>query len=769
VGLPELKELWSAGGPWHETLDDWTESREAALPRLHDIVARLLDGESSAGDFKSAMDSFSKQTKYGGFHGTSGQMFLNTLVNAGADDEVVIALRAALTAPKDEQDCRGKFTDFLAFVDEARERARDSGVAVPSPGYTPYFLSFFWEAENRDAWPIYYPNSRTTLAAHGLFAETGPLADRYLRFREQILRLRQELGTDTWGVESLLWHLKVSTGQQPPEPGGIEPVAPDDLYESYRGQGLIFPDEVVTSLVLSLVTKPFVLLSGISGTGKTQIAVGLAEYLDRRAGGGTVELVVPEGDDANIYIRLTDARLRLGRAGVTREHQAVFALHGLPERGTSRDYEVRLPDGTTAEMRLNNIGFSDPTRELYLLFFRNTIKQWLHEHAHPGDYLHIGFAEDGAIVGFDVVQPERRESETPARRHEVIAVRSDWTDPRGLIGYENPLTGRYTRTDLITLLLRAQADPERPYVVILDEMNLARVEYYFSDFLSAMELRGGTISLRESSAPDDVDEDEADADVPARLPFPPNVLVIGTVNIDETTHAFSPKVLDRANVIVFNDVDAQRFLEGGGEAAASTFRLANAELDPHAFADREARRAAALSRGKDAVAFAEPLVQVHEMLKSHNLHFGYRVLQEMTAFAGLALEQVEGDEDEVARSAFDLQLTQKVLPKFNGGRELEIPLSHLLAFCLDGTPRKNVDSADVLTEARKRLSSESAPAPAEAGAPETDAHTEPPVDAGDDESTESAALAPATYPRAARELARMLTRLRVSGFVAFLE
>ena len=132
MGLPELKELWSAGGSWHETLDDWTESREAALPRLHDIVARLLDGESSAGDFKSAMDSFSKQTKYGGFHGTSGQMFLNTLVNAGADDEVVIALRAALTAPKDEQDCRGKFTEFLAFVDEARERARDSGVAVPS-------------------------------------------------------------------------------------------------------------------------------------------------------------------------------------------------------------------------------------------------------------------------------------------------------------------------------------------------------------------------------------------------------------------------------------------------------------------------------------------------------------------------------------------------------------------------------------------------------------------------------------------------------------
>jgi hypothetical protein len=768
MGLPELRALWSAGGPWEKTLDEWAEDREAALPRLHDIVARLLSGESSAGVFRSEMDSFSKQTKYGGFRGTSGQMFLNTLVNAGAEEEVAAGLRTALTAPKNEQDCGQKFTEFLAFVEEARERARVNGVAVPSPGFTPYFLSFFWEAEDRNAWPIYYPNSRTTLAAHGLFTETGALAERYLHFRDQIIRLREELGTDTWGIESLLWHLKVD-GDKPTPPGNGKVVAPDDLYESYRTQGLIFPDEAVTSLVLSLITKPFVLLSGISGTGKTQIAVGIAEYLDRRAGGGTVEVAVPEGDDLNIYIRLTDFRLRLGRANLTREHQAVFALHGLPERGAALDYEVTLPDGTTAKMRLNNIGFSDPTRELFLLFFRGTMKDWLHANAHPGDYLHIGFDDNGAIVEFEVVQPERRESETPARRHEVIAVRSDWTDPRGLIGYENPLTGRYTRTDLITLLLHAQADPERPYIVILDEMNLARVEYYFSDFLSAMELHGGTISLRDSAALADVDEDEGDADIPARLPFPPNVLVIGTVNIDETTHTFSPKVLDRANVIVFNEVDAQRFLEGGGEAAASTFRLANAEPDPRDFADRTAAVATALARGKDAVAFTGPLVQVHELLKAHNLHFGYRVLQEMTTFAGLALEQAGGDEEEVAQTAFDLQLVQKVLPKLNGGRELEVPLSHLLAFCLDGTPRKTVDPAGVLDEARKRLAAEALPAAADADPPGPEAEDEPPSDANGNENAVSATSGPAIYPRASRALARMLMRLRVSGFVAFLE
>lgn len=152
MGLAELKTLWNAGGPWTETLDEWAESREAELPRLREIVGDLLSDESSASEFRREMDSFSKQTKYGGFHGTSGQMFLNTLVNAGAEDELGAALRSALPAPQDEEECGRKFAEFLAFVEDARERAREAGTAIPSLGYAPYFLSFFWEPEDRDAW-----------------------------------------------------------------------------------------------------------------------------------------------------------------------------------------------------------------------------------------------------------------------------------------------------------------------------------------------------------------------------------------------------------------------------------------------------------------------------------------------------------------------------------------------------------------------------------------------------------------------------------------
>jgi hypothetical protein len=756
MGLQELKEKWAEPGPWRETRAQVAEDREKALPEVHQIVDDFLTGKTSVADFRWAMDSFSKKARHWGFGGLSGQMFLNMLVKAAEETELAEALRAALPAPADEGACRRKFADFLTFVDEARTRALSADVPRPSPGYTPYFLSFFWEAQDKDAWPIYYPNSRDALAKHGLFQDKGPLADRYLAYREQIFSLRDELGADTWDVESLLWYLNREIDEDGDSGDGTGP-QPDDLYESYRSQGLIFPDEVVTSLVLSLLTKPFVLLSGISGTGKTRIAVGLAEYLDRRAGGGLVEVGPPQSDDSNVYIPITEARLRRGRTSLTRDHQAVFALHGLPDRGEAIDYEVTLPDGSSAEVRLNNIGFSDPSRELYLLFFRNPVKQWLASSAQPGDYLHVAFSEDGRGAALNVVSPQKLETEGPVRRHEIVAVRSDWTDPRGLIGYENPLTGTYSKTDLIQLLLRAQADPQKPYIVILDEMNLARVEYYFSDFLSAMELEGGTVALRESRVADELDE--ADSDVPARLTLPSSVLFIGTVNIDETTHAFSPKVLDRANVLTFNEVDAQRFLEGGGEAAASTFRLADGVLEPEDFAARKRANADALAKGKECAPFAEALVAVHELLKSHNLHFGYRVLHEMTTYVGHALARVQGDDDEVARTAFDIQLVQKVLPKLNGGRELEAPLAQLLAFCLDGSTSGSVDPAAALEDAATRLSEHVGATPAEGeGADDAGAAEEAPEHPP-----------PPPYSRAARELTRMLVRLRQTGFVSFLE
>jgi hypothetical protein len=154
MGETELREQWLQGGPWQETEADWRKQREAALPELREIVARFIRGESGVSQFRSEMDSFGKRTKFAGFQGASGQMFLNTLVRASSEDALAPVLRAALPAPADDDGCKSRFTGFLRFVDEARGQAKAVGVAPPSPGYVPFFLSFFWDADSAGRWPI---------------------------------------------------------------------------------------------------------------------------------------------------------------------------------------------------------------------------------------------------------------------------------------------------------------------------------------------------------------------------------------------------------------------------------------------------------------------------------------------------------------------------------------------------------------------------------------------------------------------------------------
>lgn len=104
-------------------------------------------------------------------------------------------------------------------------------------------------------------------------------------------------------------------------------------------------------------------------------------------------------------------------------------------------------------------------------------------------------------------------------------------------------------------------NPKEPYFVILDEMNLSKVEMYFSDLLSIMETRtqdneeGETIDLHSQSPVYSVEGNE----ISSKIHIPRNVFIAGTVNVDETTYMFSPKVLDRANVIEFNEVDLEGY------------------------------------------------------------------------------------------------------------------------------------------------------------------------------------------------------------------
>lgn len=217
----------------------------------------------------------------------------------------------------------------------------------------------------------------------------------------------------------------------------------------------------------------------------------------------------------------------------------------------------------------------------------------------------------------------------------VCPVRPEWTDPTGLTGYFDVLSNRYMVPPFLEAVLLATAHRDSPVFVVLDEMNLARVEYYFSDVLSAVET-GEALQLHSSGVPL---EGSTGTTVPAVLPLPENLFIIGTINIDETTNSVSDKVLDRAMVIDMSTVDLAGFFTG-----------------------LETREAAL----KGARAACEPrLLAAQELMHPQNLGFGYRVAEEVVRYHAFATEKLGQDPD----ATVDELMVQKVLVKLRGAEK----------------------------------------------------------------------------------------------------
>jgi len=132
-------------------------------------------------------------------------------------------------------------------------------------------------------------------------------------------------------------------------------------------------------------------------------------------------------------------------------------------------------------------------------------------------------------------------------RFRRIAVRPNWVDASEVLGYVNPLTSRFEPGWLATVIRDCQRAPDLPMFVLLDEMNLAPVEHYLSDALAAMEEsvdERPTVTLHHSGTT--VENEDL---WPEELPFPRNLFLIGTVNIDESTRPLTDRVLDRTSLI----------------------------------------------------------------------------------------------------------------------------------------------------------------------------------------------------------------------------
>ncbi len=268
----------------------------------------------------------------------------------------------------------------------------------------------------------------------------------------------------------------------------------------------------------------------------------------------------------------------------------------------------------------------------------------------------------------------------------VVAVHPDWTDSRGLLGYYNPLLNRYSATPFLELAMNAEAEwaaaerdgrPATPYFAVFDEMNLARVEQYFADVLSAME-SGQRIYLHSEP-----DTPGALLSVPNTFGIPPNLHLVGTVNVDESTYMFSPKVLDRAFTIELSDVDLRAYTDNVVESSDdSGLRLKRIPrfLDP---GPKPSRDDWSRFGGHDGGALQQAVMALNDALGASQRHFGYRVANEIARFVNLAHEQAGGGL-EPAWAALDLAILQKALPKMHGTQsDLTDALQQTVLFSVD--------------------------------------------------------------------------------------
>jgi 5-methylcytosine-specific restriction enzyme B len=208
----------------------------------------------------------------------------------------------------------------------------------------------------------------------------------------------------------------------------------------------------------------------------------------------------------------------------------------------------------------------------------------------------------------------------------TLPVQPGWYDPGAILGYPNPLDKTsYVRPPVLAFLMRASGDATHPYVLVLDEMNLSHPEQYFAPLLSAMET-GDEIILHT--------EDERLDGVDPTLPYPGNLVIIGTVNMDETTHGLSDKVLDRAFVLEFWQVDLGAYPKWGKRSLPVAL-------------ESEARKV---------------LDALMKALSPARMHFGWRVVDDVLDF----LERSTVAGGLAPTDALDAVVYAKILPKLRG-------------------------------------------------------------------------------------------------------
>ncbi len=258
----------------------------------------------------------------------------------------------------------------------------------------------------------------------------------------------------------------------------------------------------------------------------------------------------------------------------------------------------------------------------------------------------------------------------------LVPVGADWTDNTKILGFYNPLAddgkGKYEKTEILKLIERANRPENQniPFFIILDEMNLSHVERYFADFLSHMETLDLNFVLDG---------------YPGKVKYPENLFVVGTVNIDETTYMFSPKVLDRANVIEFKP-DEESVLDMFVNPSDNEKVKAASDGTAEAFAKMAymIRNGQCNLQEADLNEIQNTFRKIYDIVDKCGYEFAYRTVREIRQYISAAYDLAENKESFELKDVLDEQLIQKILPKIHGNKkEIGTLLEDLSALCTE--------------------------------------------------------------------------------------
>ena len=318
----------------------------------------------------------------------------------------------------------------------------------------------------------------------------------------------------------------------------------------------------------------------------------------------------------------------------------------------------------------------------------------------------------------------------------MIEVKPNWHDSTELLGYWSNLNKQYMFTKFVKFLIKAKMYPETPFFVCLDEMNLAPVEQYFAEFLSVLETRKhieneeGEVCIKSGVLVDKeyfkkvgevgnnsqghayptcqtdrdiymklfdiVDKAEMEK-VPANdaktltevgLTLPENVFIVGTVNMDDTTHQFSRKVIDRAMTIEMNGGNLADIFSDKDELVYAEHPLTMENLQAKYVSAKEILTHCSTVTnnedmhnyiiGKGEIGLPQRLNEINKVLNGTPFTVSYRVMNELTIYLAVLLDQAEEEGKEITfdsfkqyvETAIDRILLMKILPRVEGDDEM---------------------------------------------------------------------------------------------------